>query len=170
MTLATDALIYEDMDSPVGRLRLIARGAALTGIWFEHGRDARKGDPALVPGTSPVLERTKQQLVEYFRGERQEFDLPLAPSGTEFQRRVWQRLLAIEYGATTTYGALAQELGDPNASRAVGLANGSNPIPIIIPCHRVIGANGALTGFGGGLPVKSALLALERSRKQPSLF
>ena len=163
------------MPSPIGRLRLIACGDQLTGIWFEHGRDARKGDSSLkngdlVPGTSPVLERAKAQLAEYFRGERQEFDLPLAPRGTEFQQRVWQRLLGIEYGATTTYGALAQELGNPNASRAVGLANGSNPIPIVIPCHRVIGANGALTGFGGGLPTKSALLELERSQKQPRLL
>jgi methylated-DNA-[protein]-cysteine S-methyltransferase len=165
-----DASIYEDVASPVGRLRLIARGDALTGIWFEHGRDARKGDASLVPGGSAVLERAKAQLEEYFRGERREFDLPLAPAGTEFQRRVWQRLLAIEYGVTTTYGALAQELGNPNASRAVGLANGSNPIPIVIPCHRVIGANGALTGFGGGLPIKSALLDLERERRQPRLL
>jgi methylated-DNA-[protein]-cysteine S-methyltransferase len=165
-----DASIYEDVASPVGRLRLIARGDALTGIWFEHGRDARKGDASLVPGGSAVLERAKAQLEEYFRGERREFDLPLAPAGTEFQRRVWQRLLAIEYGVTTTYGALAQELGNPNASRAVGLANGSNPIPIVIPCHRVIGANGKLTGFGGGLPIKSALLDLERERRQPRLL
>lgn len=165
-----DESIYEDVSSPVGRLRLIARGGALTGIWFEQGRDARKGDASLVPAGSAVLERTKAQLEEYFRGERREFDLPLAPAGTEFQRRVWQRLLAIEYGVTTTYGALAQELGNPNASRAVGLANGSNPIPIVIPCHRVIGANGALTGFGGGLPIKSALLDLERARRQPRLL
>jgi methylated-DNA-[protein]-cysteine S-methyltransferase len=165
-----DASIYEDIASPIGRLRLIARGDELTGIWFEHGRDARKGDASLVPGASAVLERAKSQLGEYFRGERREFDLPLAPSGTEFQRRVWQRLLGIEYGTTTTYGALAHELGNANASRAVGLANGSNPIPIVIPCHRVIGANGALTGFGGGLPIKSALLELERARRQPGLF
>jgi methylated-DNA-[protein]-cysteine S-methyltransferase len=164
------ALVYEDVGSPIGRLRLIADGEKLIGIWFEHGRDARKSDVALIPGSSPALERTKTQLAEYFRGERREFDLPLAPRGTDFQRRVWQRLREIEYGTTTTYGALAQELGNPNASRAVGLANGSNPIPIVIPCHRVIGANGALTGFGGGLPVKSALLELERSRTQPRLL
>ena len=150
--------------------RLIAAGDELIGIWFEHGRDARKSDAALVSGNSAVLELTKTQLGEYFRGERREFDLPLAPRGTEFQQRVWRRLRAIEYGTTTTYGALAQELGNPKASRAVGLANGSNPIPIVIPCHRVIGANGALTGFGGGLPVKGALLELERSRIQPRLL
>ncbi len=162
--------IYEDVASPVGRLRLIASDDQLTGIWFEHGRDARRADASLVPGESAVLERTKAQLAEYFRGERREFDLPLAPRGTEFQRRVWQRLLSIAYGTTTTYGELARDLGNLNASRAVGLANGSNPIPIVIPCHRVIGANGALTGFGGGLPTKSALLELERASTQPRLF
>ncbi|HUQ11634.1 MAG TPA: methylated-DNA--[protein]-cysteine S-methyltransferase [Steroidobacteraceae bacterium] len=166
----TSASIYQDVASPIGRLRLIASGDELTGIWFEHGRDARRENPGLVPGNSAVLERAKAQLEEYFRGERREFDLPLAPSGTEFQRRVWRRLSEIEYGTTTTYGALAHELGNPNASRAVGLANGSNPIPIVIPCHRVIGANGALTGFGGGLPIKSALLDLERASRQPRLF
>jgi methylated-DNA-[protein]-cysteine S-methyltransferase len=162
--------LYEDMPSPVGRLRLIARGDELVGIWFEQGRDAQRGDDRLRPGTSPVLERARQQLEEYFRGDRREFDLPLAPEGTEFQRRVWQRLQGIAFGTTTTYGALAQELGNANASRAVGLANGRNPIPIVIPCHRVIGANGALTGFGGGIPIKSALLALERAQAQPTLL
>jgi methylated-DNA-[protein]-cysteine S-methyltransferase len=167
--------LYQDMDSPVGRLRLISAGDELVGIWFENGRDAQRHaqgatPEGLQPGTSPVLERAREQLEEYFRGERREFDLPLAPEGTEFQQRVWQRLLGIGYGTTTTYGALAQSLGNPNASRAVGLANGSNPIPIVIPCHRVIGANGALTGFGGGLPVKSALLELERGTKQQALL
>jgi methylated-DNA-[protein]-cysteine S-methyltransferase len=168
------ARVFQDMPSPIGRLRLIARGDELVGIWFEHGRDARKSRienaSDLVPGESSVLDCAKTQLEEYFRGERHDFDLPLAPHGTEFQRRVWQRLRDIEYGTTTTYGALAQELGNANASRAVGLANGSNPIPIVIPCHRVIGANGALTGFGGGLPIKSALLELERARRQPRLL
>lgn len=166
----TSTQVYQDMASPIGRLRLIADNDELVGIWFEHGRDARKGDPNLLERDSPVLDRARGQLEEYFRGERRDFDLPLAPRGTEFQRRVWQRLRAIEYGVTTTYGALAHDLGNPNASRAVGLANGSNPIPIVIPCHRVIGANGALTGFGGGLPIKSALLELERARKQPRLL
>jgi methylated-DNA-[protein]-cysteine S-methyltransferase len=109
----------------------------------------------------------RRELEEYFEGQRQEFDLPLDPRGTDFQRRVWQRLRSIAYGETTTYGALARELGDPGASRAVGLANGSNPLPIVIPCHRVIGADGSLTGFGGGLPVKQALLELERAATQP---
>jgi methylated-DNA-[protein]-cysteine S-methyltransferase len=167
---SANELLYDDMDSPVGRLRLIGRGAELVAIWFEHGRDARKQHPSLVAGTSPLLARTRAQLEEYFRGARRDFDLPLAPEGTEFQQKVWRLLRFIKYGTTTTYGALAQELGNPQASRAVGLANGSNPIPIVIPCHRVIGADGSLTGFGGGLPIKSALLELERGQRQPSLF
>lgn len=166
----TSSLNYQDMPSPIGRLRLLADGDVLVGIWFEQGRDARKGEANPVERNSPVLVRTRMQLEEYFHGDRRGFDLPLAPRGTEFQRRVWQRLCFIEYGTTTTYGALAQELGNPGAARAVGLANGSNPIPIIIPCHRVIGANGALTGFGGGLPMKSALLELERADRQPRLL
>ena len=165
-----EPLLFLDMESPIGRLRLIASGEFLVAIWFEHGRDAAKNDETLVEGVSPVLERARAQLQEYFRAERRDFDLPLAPRGTEFQQRVWQRLRRIQYGTTTTYGALAAELGNTNASRAVGLANGSNPLPIVIPCHRVIGANGALTGFGGGLPIKSALLELERQRSQPTLF
>ena len=168
--MSPSSLNFQDLPSPIGRLRLIADGDDLVSIWFEHGRDARKGDANLVERNSPVLDRARAQLEEYFRGERREFDLPLAPRGTEFQRRVWQRLRDIEYGTTTTYGALAQELGNPSAARAVGLANGSNPIPIVIPCHRVIGANGALTGFGGGLPMKSALLELERADRQPRLL
>jgi len=166
----TDVLRYQDMETPVGRLRLIASGQALVGIWFSQGRDAARGAAGMVNDSSVVLERTRTQLGEYFAGDRREFDLPLEPRGTEFQRRVWQRLLQIAYGETTTYGALARELGDPGASRAVGLANGSNPIPIVIPCHRVIGADGSLTGFGGGLPIKAALLELERSATQPRLF
>jgi len=165
---------YQDIDSPIGRLRLIADGDRLVSIWFEHGRDAARAaarEPLdLEERSSEVLERAREQLEEYFTGRRQQFDLPLDPRGTDFQRRVWQRLRSIAYGETTTYGALARELGDPGASRAVGLANGSNPLPIVIPCHRVIGADGSLTGFGGGLPVKQALLELERAATQPRLL
>jgi len=164
------AVVYQDIDSPVGRLRLIATDQALVGIWFEHGRDAARGAAELTPGSNTIIERTRAQLAEYFAGTRREFDLPLEPRGTEFQRLVWLRLTKIAYGDTTTYGALAQDLGNPNGSRAVGLANGSNPIPIVIPCHRVIGADGALTGFGGGLPIKAMLLDLERSAIQPRLL
>ena len=105
---------------------------------------------------------TIRQLRAYFAGELENFDLPLAPQGTPFQLSVWNRLCEIPYGETISYGELARRLGNPNASRAVGLANGSNPIPIVIPCHRVIGSNGKLTGYGGGLPIKEKLLALER--------
>jgi methylated-DNA-[protein]-cysteine S-methyltransferase len=101
-------------------------------------------------------------LRSYFSGEREEFDLPLAPEGTKFQQEVWRRLCEIQYGQTISYGELARRIGNPQASRAVGLANGSNPIPIVIPCHRVIGSNGKLTGYGGGLPIKEKLLALEK--------
>jgi methylated-DNA-[protein]-cysteine S-methyltransferase len=158
------------MDSPVGRLRLIASDDALVGIWFEHGRDAARGAAGLVSKSSAILARARGQLEEYFAGTRRDFDLPLEPRGTEFQRSVWRRLTRIPYGDTTTYGALAGDLGNPNGSRAVGLANGSNPIPIVIPCHRVIGADGSLTGFGGGLAIKAALLELERGAAQPRLF
>ena len=162
--------VYEDIDSPVGRLRLIASDRVLVGVWFEHGRDAARGEGSFTRASNAVIERTRMQLDEYFAGTRREFDLPLDPRGTDFQRRVWQRLTRIAFGDTTTYGALAAELGNPKGSRAVGLANGSNPIPIVIPCHRVIGANGSLTGFGGGLPIKAKLLELERSVAQPGLF
>lgn len=167
---ATETLRFDDVASPVGRLRLIASQDALVGIWFEHGRDAARSALWLTRSPSSVIESARTQLAEYFDGRRQVFELPLDPRGTEFQRRVWQRLLKIPYGSTTTYGTLARELGDPGASRAVGLANGSNPLPIVIPCHRVIGANGTLTGFGGGLPTKAALLDLERSATQPKLL
>jgi methylated-DNA-[protein]-cysteine S-methyltransferase len=167
---ATESLRFDDIASPVGRLRLIASEIALVGIWFENGRDAARNTLWLTRSPSPIIEMARTQLEEYFSGHRQVFELPLDPRGTDFQRRVWQRLLKIPYGVTTTYGALARELGDPAASRAVGLANGSNPIPIVIPCHRVIGANGALTGFGGGLATKAVLLDLERSATQPKLL
>jgi len=161
---------FQDVPSPVGRLRLIASNSALMGIWFEQGRDAARHSGDLTEKSSPLLELARTQLQEYFAARRQEFDLPLDPRGTDFQRRVWQRLLKIPYGETTSYGALAGELGDAKASRAVGLANGSNPIPIVIPCHRVIGAAGSLTGFGGGLVIKQQLLELERTHRQPRLF
>ena len=164
------SLHFQDMPSPVGRLRLIATETALVSIWFEQGRDAARGRGELLERWLPVLERTQAQLEEYFAAQRRDFDLPLEPRGTDFQRRVWQRLQSIPYGETTTYGALATELGDAKASRAVGLANGSNPIPIVIPCHRVIGADGSLTGFGGGLTIKQQLLDLECAHRQPRLF
>lgn len=119
---------------------------------------------------SDLTARVMRQLQDYFAGSLQEFDLPLAPAGTEFQKRVWKALQHLPYGTTTNYGKLAADLGDSNLSRAVGLANGKNPIAIIIPCHRVIGADGSLTGYAGGLPRKKALLQLEGSITQLDFF
>ena len=147
---------YTTVDSPIGALLLVGEGARLTGLYMEPHRP----DPAWIRDDAPFAE-TAAQLAEYFAGERPSFDLPLAARGTPFQQEVWERLRAIPYGETTTYGAIAAELGRPAAVRAVGMANGRNPISIVVPCHRVIGAGGALTGYGGGLERKRALLALE---------
>ncbi len=161
--IAADAAVAV-IASPVGPLTLAATDAGLTHLLF--ARDAAEHP---VRGGSAAAQRTvrdaTQQLAEYFAGGRQDFDLPLAPHGTEFQRAVWQALGAIPYGTTCSYGDLARRLGKPAAVRAVGLANGANPISIIVPCHRVIGADGRLTGYGGGLPAKRILLDLE----QPTL-
>ncbi len=146
------------MESPVGPLRLVAEGGALIEVAFV---DSAAGAAPATAADDPLLERAATQLREYFAGARETFDLPLAPRGTEFQRGVWNALLGIPYGGTISYGTLAGRLGNPNASRAVGLANGANPIAIVIPCHRVIGADGSLTGYGGGLDRKKTLLALE---------
>jgi methylated-DNA-[protein]-cysteine S-methyltransferase len=148
--------------SPLGELVLTASDTALTGVYFPPLRE-RAGwleDDGYGPA-GPVLARTRQQLTEYFGGARTAFDLPLDPPGTPFQRQVWDALRAIPYGVTTSYSELARRLGDPRATRAVGAANGKNPIPIIVPCHRVIGAHGELTGFGGGLDRKRWLLEHE---------
>ena len=153
--------------SPVGDLVLTASGTGLTGVYFptsKHGPPP-VGRPPLSRvgrgGTQEVLDRTESQLKEYFAGTRTAFDLPLEPMGTDFQLRVWALLREIPYGVTTSYGELARALGDPQKSRAVGAANGANPIPIIVPCHRVVGSKGELTGFGGGLERKRWLLEHE---------
>ena len=145
--------------SPIGALVLAARGDALVAL---HYPDSGDPTPTGTARITPILARTIRQLDEYFAGTRTTFDLQLAPAGTEFQRAVWDALLAVPYGATCSYGMLAHSLGKPAASRAVGAANGRNPISVIIPCHRVIGASGALTGYAGGLPAKHFLLALEQ--------
>ncbi len=147
-------------DSPIGRLVLAARHDQLVALHLPGSDDPLPiGDAR----TTPILARTAHQLAEYFAGTRTAFDLALAPEGTAFQRRVWDALLAIPYGTTCSYGTIAQAIGRPAASRAVGAANGRNPIAIIVPCHRVIGANGTLTGYGGGLAAKQFLLAHERA-------
>jgi len=152
-----DTAVYE---SPLGRLRLAGEHGFLTGVYFEdhvYGppipRDARD--------LPEVFHHVMGQLTEYFAGSRQIFDLPMRPVGTDFQRRVWNALSEIPFGATESYGDLASRLGDRKASRAVGLANGKNPISIIVPCHRVIGSDGSLTGYGGGLDRKLWLLRHE---------
>ncbi|HYD86102.1 MAG TPA: methylated-DNA--[protein]-cysteine S-methyltransferase [Vitreimonas sp.] len=150
--------VYE---SPCGPLTLISNGAALTDLQFENPRYPYAPAPA---GADAVLDKTRRQLDAYFAGKLRAFDLPLAPKGTPFQQRVWQALLAIPYGATRSYGQQAAAIGSPQASRAVGLANGRNPIAIVIPCHRVIGANGSLTGYGGGMERKQLLLELEQGQ------
>lgn len=150
------------IDSPVGRLLLEAENGALTMLWMSPLPE-RKPGPVQAPDHA-VLENAAEQLAAYFSGDLTAFDLPLAPRGTPFQRRIWDALLEIPFGETTSYGALAKRLGKPGAARAVGLANGSNPISIIIPCHRVIGSNGRLTGYGGGIERKAWLLDHEAGR------
>jgi methylated-DNA-[protein]-cysteine S-methyltransferase len=147
-------------ESPIGPLVLSARTDQLVGLHLPGSDDP---PPAGTVRETPILRRAAKQLAEYFAGKRTSFELALAPEGTAFQRRVWDALLEIPFGETTSYGAIAQRIGRPAASRAVGAANGRNPIAIIVPCHRVIGANGALTGFGGGLPAKTFLLTHERA-------
>jgi len=146
-------------ESPVGPLTLISNGVALTHCEFENPR--YRFEQAL-RGEDTVIVNTRRQLDEYFEGKRRAFELALAPQGTPFQQRVWAALLAIPYGATRSYAQQAAAIGAPKAVRAVGLANGRNPIAIIIPCHRVIGANGSLTGYGGGMARKRLLLDLEQ--------
>lgn len=148
---------FQYLDSPIGTLRLVSNGSELTGIEFEgqyseaDGRELR--DPALAACAS--------QLTEYFAGRRQDFAVPLAPRGTPFQRSVWKALARIPYGELRSYRDIARAIGNPAAVRAVGAANGRNPLPIVVPCHRVIGSDGSLTGFAGGLPAKTFLLQLE---------
>jgi methylated-DNA-[protein]-cysteine S-methyltransferase len=153
--------LYTQIESPVGPLLLVADDGGLRQILFLNGRHAARPESSWKEDRAPHVE-TIRQLQSYFAGELENFTLPLAPQGTSFQLGVWRSLCDIPYGETISYGQLAGRIGNPKASRAVGLANGSNPIPIVIPCHRVIGSNGKLTGYGGGLPIKEKLLALER--------
>lgn len=159
---------YSRLLTPVGELVLTASDAALTGIYFPTSRrgsaPTHHAEWIEVGGKGPageILTRTAQQLTEYFAGRRTTFDVPLEALGSPFEHRVWNALRTIPYGTTTTYGELARRLGDVKATRAVGSANGANPIPIIVPCHRVVGSKGELTGFGGGLDRKRWLLELE---------
>ena len=154
------------LDSPVGKLHLLAHDSALIALVWRIGRHSDLPFAnARVDANHAVLRETARQLDEYFAGRRRDFDVPLEPRGTDFQRSVWQALRAIPFGETRSYGELARQLGNPAAMRAVGAANGGNPISIIVPCHRVIGANGSLTGFGGGIPAKAWLLAHEAPQR-----
>jgi len=151
------------IESPIGPLVLAGGSAGLTGIRFGKGIAARDAEPSWVRDETPFREAVAQ-LRAYFAGERRDFDLALDPRGTPFQRRVWNELCRIPYGETISYGELARRVQSPRAARAVGLANGQNPLPIVVPCHRVIGAGGDLVGYGGGLDIKDKLLALERGQ------
>ena len=149
------------VESPLGRLLLTTDGEALTGLYTRPSRKVPATAGWTEDATAGTLPAAARQLEEYFAARRREFDLPLTLNGTAFQQRVWRELKEIPFGETCSYGDLAARIGKPSASRAVGLANGSNPISVIVPCHRVIGANGSLTGYGGGLPRKQWLLAHE---------
>ena len=160
---------YTYHDTPIGSLLLAGQGDALSLLGFAQGKMKRRHESGWQRDDEPFSD-AMDQLNQYFTGELDTFDLRLAPAGTEFQRTVWQALLEIPYGETWSYGQLAKHIDRPKASRAVGAANGVNPIPIIIPCHRVIGSSGKLTGFGGGLETKEYLLGLESQRMAPDLF
>jgi methylated-DNA-[protein]-cysteine S-methyltransferase len=164
------ALLYMWIDSPVGPLRLVGGAAGLAGVLWEKQDPSDSGfELTREDDRDPVLVQAARELREYFAGERQEFSVPLDFTGTEFQNKVWRALRSIPFGETRSYGELAAQIGAPKASRAVGAANGRNPIPIILPCHRVIGSSGSLTGFGGGLPMKQQLLAHEKTHNQLAL-
>ncbi|ENU26082.1 methylated-DNA--[protein]-cysteine S-methyltransferase [Acinetobacter modestus] len=158
-------LVYMYMDSPVGALKLVAHDHALVAVMWDNEDHKRVRLAELIEDHQhPMLLRVKKQLEQYFAGQRQQFDLPLDFKGTDFQQQVWQTLLTIPYGETRSYKEIAVQLGNEKAVRAVGAANGKNPISIIAPCHRVIGSSGALVGFAGGLDKKQILLSLEQSK------
>lgn len=162
-------LHFIDMPSPVGRLKLVANSQALVAVVWENEQPKCLDSKQLLPCTDhPILLATQKQLSEYFAGQRQHFDLPLTFEGTDFQQKVWQALLSIPFAETRSYRDIAAQIGNVKAVRAVGAANGKNPISIIAPCHRVIGANGQLVGFAGGLNNKHILLQLEQQVAQTS--
>jgi len=171
MTYATESIHRHStaqcrIDSPLGTMLLARTGTGLAGAWFESQKHHPDAIDAPERGADPLLRETARQLRAYFAGEIDEFALPLDLQGTAFQRDVWQQLLRIEAGATTSYGAIARTLGVPAASRAVGSAVGRNPVSIIVPCHRVVGSSGSLTGYAGGLDRKTSLLRIEAERSR----
>ena len=155
---------YRTIDSPIGRLTLAGQESCLTNLAMEDGAHPPSDCSHWVEDMAAFPD-VVAQLATYFAGERTDFDVALCPAGTRFQRRVWDALAEIPYGETCSYGEIARRIGQPGAARAVGLANGRNPIAVIVPCHRVIGANGALTGYAGGIEVKRVLLDLEKGRR-----
>lgn len=165
MTATLNDIVTCQLDTPIGVLRLSSDGESLIGIDLPAGRRAGNAESdfsSTRSAPSSLLREATRQLKAYFAGKLREFDLPLSPvHGTDFQRRVWRELEHIPYGETISYAELARRIGQPAASRAVGAANGKNPLPIVVPCHRVIGADGTLTGYGGGLPIKRWLLEHE---------
>ncbi len=169
MTGQAAPVFWHRAESPVGPLLLAGTSKALLHIRFLAGESSSGAQAGWVEDARPFTV-ARRQLEEYFAGSRRAFDLPLAPAGTAFQLRVWAALRTLPYGSTVSYGELARRLGIAGGARAVGLANGANPLPVVVPCHRVIGADGSLTGFGGGLPIKKALLELEGAGCVADLF
>lgn len=168
-----DTIHYTRVPTRFGPLLVAASDAGLVRVNFQDGTHPLTPELLWVEEREPkhrVLKDAARQFKAYFAAKLRDFDLPLAPEGTDFQKRVWKALTGIPYGRTITYGALARKVGKPSAARAVGAANGQNPLPVIVPCHRVIGADGSLTGYGEGLPIKQALLDLEQGTDQPALF
>jgi methylated-DNA-[protein]-cysteine S-methyltransferase len=166
----TVAMKYCYAESPIGSLLIAGDDEAIHLIGFTKNGKPQKPEAGWSPSTTGALAEAVRQLREYFAGTRRDFDLPLAPEGTDFQRKVWRKLQEIPYGETISYGELAKRVGNPKASRAVGSANGKNRIPIVIPCHRVIAGDGGLGGFGGGLTTKEKLLALEGKKLALAAF
>jgi methylated-DNA-[protein]-cysteine S-methyltransferase len=156
-------LHYRRLATPIGHVLVAGDRSAVTTVNFERESEPH---PSWSEARSGPVPEAARQLEEYFAGARRTFDLPLAPRGTPFQQRVWEELRGIPYGQTTSYGELARRIGQPTASRAVGAANGANPIPIIIPCHRAVGSDGSLTGYGGGVERKQRLLAMEAGQSR----
>ncbi len=167
--MSSETIHYDEMHTPIGTLLLAADAQGLREVWFETARHPRSRPSSWLHSPS-ALQFARVQLEEYFAGTRQQFELPLHPLGTPFQLAVWKELARIPYGVTISYGELAQRIEQPRAVRAVGAANGRNPLPIVLPCHRVIGSNGSLTGFGGGLPTKRFLLSMEDRCAHGDLF
>lgn len=153
---------YKEIKTPVGKLKIICNDNGLAAILWENDKRIHLS-PLIEDKNHPVLLEAEKQLKEYFSGERKKFDLKLDAAGTDFQKKVWKALTTIPFGKTWSYGELAKKIGNPKASRAVGAANGKNPISIVVPCHRVIGSSGKLTGFAGGLKNKEVLLNIEKN-------